>query len=359
MNSANPPHPEPTPSLYPCPASATLPDRRSHPDLVAELSHELRTPLTAIQGALDLLHSGKLGTLTAQGQRMVKIAADNAARLMRLTAAIEGERKPTPLLSAEELANLRLETDLQCALERQEFQLNYQPIVSLETAQILGFEVLLRWLHPVLGLIPPDQFIPLAETTGLITEIGVWVLQEACSQMQRWRKQFPEQFAHLTISVNLANQQLLWPNLVEQIEQILETTGLPAQNLKLEITETGAMKNTDQATQLLETLRELGVQVYIDDFGTGYSSLHRLYELPLDVLKIDRSFVQQIDSVRGESMVRAIANLAESLGFDIIAEGIETNEQRLKLQALGCDKGQGFLFAKPLSRESVTDFICS
>jgi c-di-GMP phosphodiesterase len=328
-------------------------------EAMLDISHELRTPLTVIQGALDLLESGRLGVLSDKGQRMVKIAASNVERLMRLTTAIEQESESiVGLVSAEELARLRMERDLQLALSQRQFRLQYQPIVSLGNGAVTGFEALMRWHHPTLGTISPTQFIPIAEETGAIIEIGAWVMREACHQLQAWRQQFPEQFNTLTISVNLSCKQIACLDLPQQIAQILEETHLEAHSLKLEITESSIMDNTEVIEVVLSQLQVLGVQLYIDDFGTGYSSLSRLLELPLDVLKIDRSFVQQLCSKRGEYLVRTIANLAQNLGIDVIAEGVETEEQSLKLQSLGCNRGQGYFFAKPLDSGTVPLLIC-
>lgn len=327
-------------------------------EMALDISHELRTPLTAIQGALDLLDSGRLGILSEQGHRMVSIAASNVERLMRLTTTIEQEPAIFNLVSPEELARLRLETELESAAARGELRLHYQPLVSLATGQINGFEALLRWQHSTLGLLAPAEFIAIAESSGSIVEIGLWVLREACQQLCQWQQQFPDRFGKLSVSVNLSSRQLSCIDLAAQIEQILQETGLAAEFLKLEITESAAMNNAEIGKTILHQLRSLGVQLYIDDFGTGYSSLNRLYDLPLDVLKIDRSFVQQLDSERGEYLVRAIANLARSLGIDVIAEGVETQEQVLKLQSLGCYRGQGYFFAKPLDREAVIQLLC-
>jgi c-di-GMP phosphodiesterase len=328
-------------------------------DSTLDLSHELRTPLTVIQAALELLDSGRLGELSDQGQRMVKIATSNVDRLMRLTTAIERESEGViSLISAEELAQIRMERELQLALRRQQFHLQYQPIVALGNGSVTGFEVLARWHHPTMGTISPSQFIPIAEETGSILDIGTWVIREACQQLQSWKQQFPAYFNGLTISVNLSCKQLACSTLPQQIEQILHETDLPAQSLKLEITESSIMSNTEVIELVLMQLQRLGVQLYIDDFGTGYSSLSRLLELPLDVLKIDRSFVQQLRSKRGEYLVRAIANLAHNLGIDVIAEGVETEEQAIKLQSLGCHRGQGYLFAQPIDAAEVPHLVC-
>ncbi|OLP18045.1 diguanylate phosphodiesterase [Leptolyngbya sp. 'hensonii'] len=340
-------------------ATPVMTDKELSDVLFVDLSHELRTPLTAIQGALELLGSGKLGTLSEQERRMVEIAASNANRLLRLTAAIEGElESQVSFLSADEMARLRLERDLEMALEQKEFKLHYQPIISLESSSIVGFEALLRWQHPYLGLIPPDEFIPLAEASGSIIEIGAWVLWEACRQLRSWQQRFPEAFRSLTVSVNLSSKQLALPDLVEHIGQVLQETGLSSQSLVLEITESAVVENSKTAKQALERIQNLGVRVYIDDFGTGYSSLSRLYELPLDVLKIDRSFVQQLNSQSGEHLVRAIVNLAHNLGMEVIAEGVEMVEQVMKLRLLGCNRVQGYFFAKPLSQDDLAELVC-
>ncbi|MBK1990028.1 EAL domain-containing protein [Sphaerospermopsis aphanizomenoides BCCUSP55] len=341
-----------------------LPHAISNPNIQeqisGDISHELRTPLTVIQVALDILGSGKLGNLSQQELRMIDIATSNVERLMRLTNAIEQQPEAqTTFLSGEQIAQLRLERDLKMALIRNELTLCYQPIVSLQRYQILGFEALLRWQHPTLGMIPPEQFIPLAEKSNLICDLGLWVLQTACHQLRTWQEQFPDDYDRLTISVNVASKQLANPDLVVQVEQILQTIGLKSSNLVLEITESAMMENAVTAKRTLEKLQSLGVRVYIDDFGTGYSSLSRLYELPLNVLKIDRSFVQKLDSPSGKQIVQAIANLANDLGLEVIAEGVETVEQFLKLQLLGCHQGQGYFFAKPLGIYAATELLNS
>jgi c-di-GMP phosphodiesterase len=329
--------------------------------LRSDLSHELRTPLTAIQGALDLLDTGRLGTLSDQGRRMVEIAATNVDRLMRLITALEQAPELfTTLLSIEELARLRLETELKSALIYHELKLRYQPLVALSSGQIIGFEAVLCWQHPALGFLLPEQFIAIAEATNLAVDMGRWVLHEACSQLQTWQQKFPEQFNFLSISVNLSSKQLACSDLVQQVSQVLQETKLSADSLKLEITETAAMGCTEPNREALMQLRDLGVQFCIDDFGVGHSSLGKLYDLPPDILKIDRSLIQQLNSKRGEYLVWAIASLAHSLGINVIAEGVETEAQVQKLQALGCGWGQGDFFSILLDRDAVTTFIkCS
>lgn len=232
----------------------------------------------------------------------------------------------------------------------QDFQLHYQPIVCLATGRIKGFEALVRWQHPVRGLVSPTEFIAIAEETGLIIPLGYWVIYEACRQLRVWQQRFPLS-PPLTISVNLSSKQFSQPNLTEQIEQILKNTGLDACSLRLEITESAIMENTETATAMLLQLRKLGIELYIDDFGTGYSSLSYLQRFPVNALKIDRSFVSNI-GVDGENseIVQTIVMLASKLGIDVVAEGVETAEQLAELRAL-CSlqaQGQGYFFSKPV-----------
>lgn len=257
---------------------------------------------------------------------------------------------------AENLARLQLEIDLRRGIEREEFELYYQPIVSLETDRISGFEALLRWHHPQRGMIPPDKFIPIAEETGLIMPIGKWILQKACQQMQQWQQQFS--IAGLKISVNLSGRQFSQVGLVEQVEEILLLTGLDAGSLKLEITETTIMENEKTITKILSQLKSRNVQLNIDDFGTGYSSLSRLRNFPIDTLKIDRSFVSKMElEPENLEIIRAIISMAYSLGMDVIAEGVETAEQLTKLKNLKCKYAQGYFFSKPLDSNLAASFI--
>ncbi len=254
---------------------------------------------------------------------------------------------------------LELEMDLRRAVERQEFQVYYQPIVLLETYKIIGFEALVRWQHPQLGLVPPDNFIPLAEETGLIIPIGYWVLSEACRQMRAWQIQFPSD-PPLTISVNLSTKQFLQPELIEQINQIIQETGLEGSNLKLEITESVLMENIQSATFMILQLQKMNIQLHLDDFGIGYSSLSYLHRFPSNALKIDRSFVTKI-GINGENLeiVQAIITLAQSLNIDVIAEGIETAEQLAQLRAMKCKYAQGYFFSQPLDSKSIETLIAS
>jgi len=325
-------------------------------EITSLVSHELRTPLTSIRASLGLLLSGKLGTLPQQGMRLLEIAINNTDRLLRLTTEIEKVENETAscmsVLSAAGMERLRLEADLEDALSRQEFQLFYQPIVSLETNRITGFEALLRWQHPVRGFVSPAEFIPLAEETGLINELGIWVMRQACQQLQSWQQQFPCPDP-LMISVNLSSRQLSQPDLVKQIKQILQETNLISSSIRLEITETALIENTVTALASLREIKKLGIKLYMDDFGTGYSSLSRLQDLPIDVLKIDRCFVNQ----KKWDMIRVIMLLASSLGLQVIAEGVETAEEVAHLQQAGCNQMQGYFFSKPVNAIAAGSLI--
>jgi diguanylate cyclase (GGDEF)-like protein len=251
---------------------------------------------------------------------------------------------------------LRLETDFRHSLDRGEFCLHYQPIISLLDNQVTGFEALVRWQHPQKGNVAPEEFIALAEETGMIIPLGWWILQEACYQLREWQIQFHN--PSLTIGVNISQKQFSQPHLITSLLQILQTTGLEAGNLQLEITESLLVENTQTTMNTLQQLKALGCQLHLDDFGTGYSSLSYLHSLPIDALKIDRSFVQAIDSEGNNSeIVEAITMMAKSLGLKVIAEGIETNAQFNSLKKLQCLYGQGYLFAKPLDKRSLLTWL--
>lgn len=245
------------------------------------------------------------------------------------------------------LERLSLENALRRARFDRDFQLLYQPIVSLETGRIDGFEALVRWQDPTRGMVRPDQFIPIAEETGLIVPLGRWILRTACRTLARWRQQYGR--AALTMNVNLSRRQLLDAELVAFVNQVLVDHHLPAANVELEVTENTIMNDRDSLAGPLEKLRATGVQLAMDDFGTGHSSLSCLHDFPLDVLKIDRSFVANMSARREfTAVVQAIVTLGDHLGLNIVAEGIETQDQMVRLQALGCNQAQGYLFARPL-----------
>ncbi len=253
-------------------------------------------------------------------------------------------------------SRLQMESDMRRAIGREEFFLCYQPIVLLETGRLAGFEALVRWKHPELGLVSPAHFIPLAEETGLILQIGHWVLQEACRQMREWQEIYPASFP-LQMSVNLSSKQFTQPNLIEQIRAILNDTKLEARYLKLELTESAVMDNVEAAMKQLAEIRALGIELSIDDFGTGYSSLSYLHRFPLNTLKIDRSFVMSMNEKENIEIVRTIIALAGSLGMGVIAEGVETFDQLTQLRNLHCGCGQGYYFSKPVEKDAAELFV--
>lgn len=257
------------------------------------------------------------------------------------------------------ISRLQLENDLRRAVEGQEFRVHYQPIVSLRTGKVVGFEALVRWHHPERGIVPPLDFIPLAEETGMIVSIGQYVLCEACCQASQWQGEFSDE-RPLSISVNLSSKQFSQSDLVDQIKQVLKKSYLEAKSLTLEITESVVMENAEAAAAALMRLKTLGVQLSVDDFGTGYSSLSYLHSFPINSLKIDRSFISNmnVDNTNLE-IVRTVVALARSLGMNVTAEGIETAEQLAQLRALQCQYGQGYLFSKPLDSEAATVLLSS
>ncbi|MBE9143351.1 EAL domain-containing protein [Planktothrix mougeotii] len=265
----------------------------------------------------------------------------------------------TSELQQQAMSRLQLENDLRRAIQNEEFSLYYQPIISLSNSPKLGFEALIRWHHPQKGMIPPDQFIPVAEETGLIIELGWWVIKTALNQIEIWQEQFPG-FSELAINVNVAPQQLMLVSFSEQVQELFSHFKIKRHQIKFEITEGSLLKTGSHHIEALKRLKNLGIQFCIDDFGTGYSSLSRLHEFPIDTLKIDRSFVRQIGSNQGEiELIRTIITLAHGLGMDVVAEGIETKSQLNQLSLLGCEWGQGFLFSKPLNSIDATQYIAA
>ena len=263
----------------------------------------------------------------------------------------------TEAMRIQATTRLQMETELRHALEHQEFEINYQPILNLETQVIKGFEALVRWRHPERGFIPPEEFIPTAEESGLILPLGRWILGESCRQLRHWQESMPHAES-LVISVNLSAKQFLQSDLAEQVVEALESSGLPSRWLKLEITESYLIENSEKAVKVMNRLRDIGVELSLDDFGTGYSSLSYLHRLPVNSLKIDRSFVSQMaESEEHSEIVRTIVRLAQNLKMDVIAEGIETAEQLEQLNELNCGFGQGYLFARPMDAEMAEAFI--
>lgn len=255
------------------------------------------------------------------------------------------------------VALLQLETDLRWAIERQEFELNYQPIVSLVSGRITGFEALVRWRHPERGNVVPSEFVPVAEETGWIVPIGTWVIETACAQLAHWQEQLNCD-PPLTMSVNLSGKQFSQPHLIPHIREQLRKWNIAPKNLKLEITESAIMENAQAVTERLHTLKALGIKLALDDFGTGYSSLSYLHRFPLDTLKIDRSFVMRMqEGGENREIVRTIVALGLNLGMDVIAEGIEEVSQLNDLRELECNCGQGFFFSRPLSADGALELL--
>ena len=256
-------------------------------------------------------------------------------------------------MHVQAVTRLQLETDLRYAIERNELRVFYQPILDLNTIKLMGFEALMRWQHPQRGLIPPNEFIPVSELTGLIVPMSLWILRESCEKLVEWKNKYPTH-ENLIISVNISGKHFAHPDLVEQIQKIIKETGIEVKNLKLEITESAVMENAETAIRMLKQLRRLGINLSIDDFGTGYSSLSYLHRFPINTLKVDRSFVRTMEagSENGE-IVHTIIALAKSLKLSVIAEGIESIHQLHQLRVLGCEYGQGYLFSRPVPVEEA------
>ena len=255
-------------------------------------------------------------------------------------------------MRARMLERLDLTNGFRWALGRSEFFLQYQPIVSLSDNRLQGFEALVRWSHPSLGEVEPLRFIPIAEETGFIVPLGRWVLVEACEQLAAWNSAGRE---NLSLSVNLSRRQLISPHLADEVRTALALSGIDPHQLILEITESVLMEDPDRASLALAELREMGIRIAVDDFGTGYSSLSHLQRFPVDILKIDKSFIDPLVGLDpgSSALVTAIIGLAQSLGLDVIAEGIEHESQLHRLVDLGCSQGQGFLMARPLDIDAA------
>ena len=335
--------------------------------LLEDLSHEDEGALMAqrLQRVLSSAHklhehdvylSASIGVVTGSPDYV------NAADIMRdadiaMYRAKEKGRACFALFDHTMRENLErrmsLEADLRTAVEGGDFELRYQPILSLQTGEVESVEALVRWTHPVHGEVSPAVFVPIAEDMGLVVKLDRWVLRRALQQLTTWQA---EGRARVGLNVNVSGQGFLRPGLVRYVEEVLAETGVEATRLRLELTETMIIDASEEVQATLQGLADLGVQLHIDDFGTGYSSLSYLQDFPLDVLKIDRTFISKLSEPKGEALVRTIILMAHTLGLSVVAEGIETPEQHLRLRELGCEYAQGYLFAKPLSARDVVVF---
>ncbi|HZG82287.1 MAG TPA: EAL domain-containing protein [Brevibacillus sp.] len=258
-----------------------------------------------------------------------------------------------PTMETKSLERILMENELRKAIEQKHFEIYYQPKMDIGSKQLVGMEALVRWIHPELGMIPPNRFIPIAEETGMILPLGEWILREACRQNKEWHEQGYE----LKVSVNLSARQIYQKDLVENIRQILNDTELDPKWLELEITESIFVK-MEEATPVLQQIREEGIQISIDDFGTGYSSFSYIKSLPVDTIKIDASFIRDVHhNQESQAIVKAIVTIAESLNMNVVAEGIELTDQAEALQLNGCDQGQGYLFSKPLAKQDFDQYL--
>lgn len=299
------------------------------------------------------LAASKMGYTTAQD--LLK-KADTALHHAKLQGNISYVVF-NPTLHQQAVNQWQMATQAQFAIERNELSVHYQPVICIQKRQVIGVEALVRWHHPQHGFISPGDFIPVMEATGSIIQMGYWVLKMACEQVCKWQQQL-RAYQKLKLNVNISVRQLRKDDFVHEVASILKDTRLSPGDLQLEITETGIMDNAGNALKLLKELKALNVRLCMDDFGTGYSSLSRLQEMPIDVLKIDRSFIKRIDkSSETASIIRSIVDLGERLGIEIVAEGVETKTQLKKLQEMGCNKIQGFYFAKPMPPDAALRFI--
>jgi EAL domain-containing protein (putative c-di-GMP-specific phosphodiesterase class I) len=266
-----------------------------------------------------------------------------------------GLRFFTNEVKAQSIERLTLETALRHALERSQFALHYQPKVDMASGQITGVEALLRWTHPELGVLPPMQFIPLAEETGLIVPIGRWVLKEACAQNMAWQRRGLRPIA---MAVNLSPRQFADAQLLQDIDEALAASGMSAVLLQLEVTESMVMRNVPRAVKVLDAIQSRGIRLAIDDFGTGYSSMSLMKQFPIDTIKIDRSFVRDLpNDSEDQAIAQAIISMGKALGMTVIAEGVETLEQQTFLRDHGCDEMQGFLISKAIPAQELAALL--
>ena len=311
-------------------------------------------------GSEEVFTSGRVGiALSATEYERAEDAVRDATLALHRVKSSVGARQQLfdPVMHGRAHARLQLETDLRWALEREEFDVFYQPIVSLDSGVITGLEALVRWEHPQRGLLEPPEFLHVAEETGMIIPLGSWVLEHSCRHMREWHEQMPQE-PPLSLSVNLSVKQVLWRDFARLVGRVLEETGLDGRSLRLEVTETVMMDDADPTLKVLSDLKDLKVSLDIDDFGIGYSSLRYLHRLPIDSLKIDRSFIVNVHE-RKESaeIVRTILALARNIGVRVVAEGVETADELGVLKDMNCEFAQGNVFSKPLSHDAIAPLI--
>jgi len=329
-------------------------ERNTASKIAEKLQETLRLPFSVDEHQLHVTASIGVVIDVAEYSHAEEILRD--ADIAMYQAKAQGKARFETFdtqMRSHAFSRLKMEQELRAAIEEGEFQLYYQPILSMRSQELVSFEALIRWNHPTRGLLSPGQFLPVAEDSGLILPIDTWVLQEACSQLRKWQEEYPA-LQHVSINVNVSNRLFAQVNFVDGVVKALQESGLPAASLRLEITENVLISNYAAANEAFHKLRNLGVQLQIDDFGSGYSALGYLQHFPISAIKIDKSFIDEMGkSQRGVELVRAIVSMARELGMEAIAEGIETDEQFKELQSLSCHLGQGFFLSKPLDKDSV------
>jgi diguanylate cyclase (GGDEF)-like protein/PAS domain S-box-containing protein len=327
---------------------------------VAErITQELRRPFVLEERQLYATASIGVSVGHARTHSPEGLLREADTAMYRAKAEGSGYEVFDPAMHDRAVTRLELENDLRRAIEEDEFVVHYQPLVNLQTGELWGMEALVRWEHPERGLLGPDEFVPVAEESGLVVPMGELVLEEACRRAVQWQEEFPLT-PPLAMSVNLSGRQLRRPDLHEVIGRALAETGLPASSLGLDITETVYIGALEANTAALDRLRASGIRVSLDDFGSGYSSLSYLKRLPTNILKIDRSFTKGLGlEVEDTAIVQTVVDLAHILGMEVVAEGVEIEEQETLLREMGCDFGQGFYFSKPLPPEAASGFLRS
>ena len=322
------------------------------------IQEQLATPFQC--GSEEIFTSGRIGiALSATGYDQAEDALRDATLALHRVRSGTAVRHEVfdPEMHQRAHARMELETDLRWAMEREEFRVFYQPIVSLGDGTITGVEALLRWEHPRRGLLEPSEFLSVAEETGMIIPLGSWVIEHSCRHMREWHKEIAQE-SPLSLSINLSGKQLWWQDIAQYVGSVLEETGLDGRSLRLEMTETVIMDDADLMLSVFADLKELKVSLDIDDFGRGYSSLRYLHQFPIDSLKIHRSFISKLHMRReSEEIVRTILALARNIGVSVVAEGVETPDELAVLMKMDCEMAQGHLFSKPLRRDEMTELI--